>query len=79
LLFREKLQTRKNFTLAPIFKKCAKNYSELYPPKEKMLRIVFGTFFGILEPKRKKSEIKPPLSVTRDIFFLNTGQAKIPE
>ena len=32
-------------------KSAKKNYPEIYPPKEKMLRIVFGTFFGRLEPK----------------------------
>ena len=28
-------------------------YPELYPDKEKILRIVLGTFFGKLEPKWK--------------------------
>ena len=37
------------------------HYPELYSPKEKMLRIVFGTFLGRLEKYEKLSEIKPPL------------------
>ena len=32
-------------------KKGANNYFEHYPPKEKMLRIVVGTFFGRFEQK----------------------------
>ena len=38
------------------------NYPELYPAKEKMLRIVFGTFWGDLSQREKLSEIKPPLT-----------------
>ena len=34
-------------------KKCGKNYPDLYPSKEKMLRIVFGTFFVRLKIKWK--------------------------
>ena len=41
------------------------HYPELNPPKEKILRIVFGTFLGRLGPTGKKSEIKPP-SVLKD-------------
>ena len=45
------------------------HYPELNPPKEKILRIVFGTFLGRLEPTGKKSEIKPP-SVLKDFSAL---------
>ena len=33
-----------------------------YPPKEKMLGIVFETFLGDLSQRKKLSEIKPPLT-----------------
>ena len=42
-------------------KRCAKNYPEHYPSKEKMLRIILGTFFGDWSQSEKLSEIKPPL------------------
>ena len=55
------LYASKNISLAPISPKNVSNhYPELYPRKEKMLRIVFGTFYGRFEPNL--SEIKPPLS-----------------
>ena len=41
-------------------KNVSNHYPELYPRKEKMLRIVFGTFYGRFEPNL--SEIKPTLS-----------------
>ena len=37
------------------------HYPELYPPKEKMLRTVFGTFFENWIQSEKLSEIKPSL------------------
>ena len=41
----------------------ASHYLELYPPKEKMLRIVFGTSFRRLNrnQREKLSEVKSPL------------------
>ena len=36
-----------------IWLKSSKNYLEHYPPKKKMLRIVFGPLFGRFEPKWK--------------------------
>ena len=51
------LNLRTFFTLTAIsqtmWKKCANNYPELYPLKEKMLKRVFGTFLGRLDPKWK--------------------------
>ena len=38
------------------------HYPKLYPPKENMLRIVFGTFFlRVWSQHQNLSEIKPPL------------------
>ena len=42
-------------------KKCAKNYSDLYPPKEQILRIGFGIFWGDLSQNENFFEIKLPL------------------
>ena len=39
------------FTLALFFQKSAKNYPVLYLPKEKMVKILFGTFIGRLDIK----------------------------
>jgi hypothetical protein len=38
-------------------------YPELYPDKEKILKIVFGTFLGSWSQNEKLSRIKPPLSI----------------
>ena len=61
-------------TLAPISQKMCHItiLSVLYPPKdlEKMLRIVFGTFFGDLSQRENLSEIKPPLFRVLYIFWL---------
>ena len=37
------------------------HYPELYPPKEKILRTMFGTFFEKQIQRKKISEITPPL------------------
>ena len=44
-----------------VSKNVPNHYLELYPPKEEMFRIVFGTFFGDWSLRIELFEIKPPL------------------
>jgi hypothetical protein len=54
-----RLNLRKFFTLAQISQKSAKNYPELYPPKDSYM----APFSGNLRQSEKLSEIKPPLPI----------------